>query len=290
MMKRLVRYAAVLVSIIVSCAAVRAADLKNPNEIIAQSLKHIDSLESYSFTVWGKGIEKDLSDLEARTKNVKGDVADKYGKGMANKAADAPKDTGEPRKMGYHVSVKFMKPYLIQMKVDQSDYVPKIIYGSLMTYRPDNDPNVFWFKPKISPAAIKREVASESGTLLYSSMHMDFIMMELLAKDAKPVLKGTKKVDDLECYDVAFEFPGGKGIKKYDVDFGKWKEIPKEARPTVNKQAKSIFEKPVSSMHYLFDKKTLWLVGTEEYEPDGSLKYKKWWRDIKENHLSKKDF
>mgnify|MGYP000921238730 CR=1 FL=1 len=290
MVKRAARIAAALVMFCAMAAVAHAADLKDPNVIIKKSWAKISSLKSYSYVVWGEGWESDLSDIEKRTKNVSSEVGDKYGSKMASKGADAPKNTGKPKKMGYHVTFKYMKPYLSQMIVDQSDYVPKIIYGSILTYRPDKDASSFTVKPKISPMPIKRDIGSESGTLLYSSMHMQFIKMELMGMDIKPVFKGVKKFEGKDCYVVAYVVPKGKKLKEHKVDFKKWKDIPFEARPLIVKEAKGLLDKPFSSKLYYFDKSTLWLVGIEEFDAAGKLRYSNWWRNIKENTLSDKDF
>lgn len=290
-MQRIVlRSLIVLISICALAAQARSADLKDPKDIIKKSWGHINSLKSYSYTIWGEGWEKDLSDVEKRTKSATSEVASKYGSGIANKAGDAPKTPSKPKKMGYHVEYRFMKPFLLQMTVTQSDYVPKIIYGSLITYRPDNDPNVFWFKPRISPMAIKRDVKGESGTIFTSSMDLQFIRLDNLMKDVKPVLKGIKKVDGKDCYDVAFMLPGGKGAKVHPVDYKKWNNIPKEVRFAITKSADEFVGAQVSARHFLFDVKTLWLISSEEYDLDGNLKYTNWWRDIKENQLTDRDF
>lgn len=290
MLRKITRSAMVLLVLCAIAGAARAADLKDPNQIIKKSWEHISSLNSYSYDIWGEGWEKDLSDIQNRTKNVAGEVADKYGNKLASNAKDAPKSSAKPKKMGYHVKYRFMKPYLLQMVVTQSDYVPKIIYGSVMTYRPDKDATIFFFKPKYSLVSIKRGIETESGTLLQSTMDMEFIEIEGLSKDAKPVLKGVKNFDGKDCYDIAFDYTAKKLPKGHAVDYKKWNSIPKEIRFAITKQAMDIDGKEVTSLHYLFDKKTLWLVGTEEYDMDGKLKYTKWFRNITENDQKEGDF
>ena len=290
MLRKITRIAVIAMAVCAAAAAARAAELNDPKEIMNQSWEYIDSLKSYSYVMWAEGWEKDLSDVQNRTKNVAGEVASKYSEKLASNAKEAPKSSSKPKKMGYHVTFKFMKPYLLQMVVTHSDYVPKIVYGSIMTFRPDKDATVFWFNPRFSPIGIKRGVDTESGTLFISTMEMEFIMMDTLGMDAKPVLKGVKQVDGADCYDVAFEFPKGKKVKEHPVDFKKWSDVPKEIHFSITKQSKGYVDKEISSVHYLFDKKNLWLRGTEEYDADGKLKYSKWYRDVTENNLNEVDF
>lgn len=292
MTRKLTRISAAVLMSLVFALSARAADLKDPNEIIKKSWAKISSLNSYSYSIWAEGWETNMADIQKRNQSAAGEAASKFGGRAAASAKEVTADPNKWKYMKYHTTMKFMKPYLLQMNVVQSDYVPKVIYGSLMTYRPDQDPNVFWIKLRFSPIALKRDIKSESGNILYSTVNMQFIMMDGLGQDTKPVLRGIEKVQGHDAYAVAFEFKKGQLPKKHPVNFNKWgSAIPKQVRFALEKESNFYPDlKDVSRVVYFFDKETLWLVGTEYYNVDGKKIFRKEWRDIKENSLSDRDF
>jgi hypothetical protein len=210
--------------------------------------------------------------------------------GDVKKDAEKDKKETKPIYRRYECVYKFKKPYLLQMHVIMSDYVPKIIYGSIMTYRPDKDPEVFWFKPKISPMAIKRPIDSESGDLLYSVIMLNYAIMDAMSKDVKPVFKGVAKVGDRDAYMV--EFSLDKAKKKYKarpVDFKKW-GIPKEAQKKFGDEVTGYTTNTENRLVFYFDKDTMLITQRDSYDMDNKLLSKKVWRDIKVNELTEKDF
>jgi hypothetical protein len=91
---------------------------------------------------------------------------------------------------------------------------------SLMTYRPDQDPKVWWFKPRFSLIAIKRDISGESGDMLYSVIPLNYALMEAMKNDTKPVFKGVTKVNGRDAYSVEFTLPKSK-MKPQDTVYRK---------------------------------------------------------------------
>jgi len=276
-------------------AGARGADLKDAKQIIKKSEAYALSIDSYSYLVKGEGWDLNAAETAKRTSVVAGEASQKFGAvkdlaGDIKKDADNDKGKSEPVFKRYKVLYKFKKPYLLQMNVIMSEYVPKIIYGSLMTYRPDNDPEVFWFKPKISPMAIKRPINSESGDMLYAVMSLNYAMIEAMSKDAKPVFKGIAKVNDRDAYKVEFVFDmEKKKHKPYAVNFKKF-GIPKEAQKKYEDEVNGYENDPTKSVMFYFDKETLLITQRETFDEEGKLLGRKIWSDIKVNELTEKDF
>jgi len=275
-------------------AAARCADLKDPKVIIKKSQDYVLSADSFSYAIKGEGWDLNAADTAKRTSVVAGEAASKF-KAVSNLAKDVKEDADKDKEKPqveykrYHCEYKFKKPYLLQMHVIMSEYVPKLIWDSLMTYRPDKDPAVFWFKPKISPFAIKRAIDSESGDFLYAVMVINYAMMDAMSKDTKPVFKGTAKVGDKDTYVIEFAFDRSKKFKPENVDFKKW-GIPKEAQKKFGDEVNAYKTSTESRVVFYFDKETLLILQRESYDMENKLLGKKVWYDIKVNTLSENDF
>jgi hypothetical protein len=283
----------------VFAACVHAADLKDPNEIIKKSQTYALSLDSYSFVVRGEGWDLNPEANAKRQSAAAGAAGKKFGSvkslaGDIKKDADKNQANTKPIYRRYECVYKFKKPYLLQMHVNMSDYVPKIIYGSNMTYRPDQDPKVWWFKPRISPIAISRPIDSESGDMLYSVLVLNNAMIEAMSKDAKPVFKGTAKVadkvGDRDAYVVEFFFDKAKKkLKPHAVDVKKW-GIAADAQKKFADEVNGYVFDTVNRIVFYFDKNSLLVIQRESYGMDNKMINRKVWREIKVNNLTEKDF
>jgi hypothetical protein len=293
-MKRFfVAISALTLLVCIFTAVPRGAELKDPKEIIKKSQDYALSIDSYSYTVYGEGWDMNPADNAKRTSAAAGE-AQKFGRvagvaGDIKEDAEKNKDAEKPVYKRYKCEYKFKKPYLLQMKVIKSDYVPQIVFGSLLTYRPDNDPKVWWFKPRISPIAIKRDIASESGDLLYSVIALNYAMMDAMSKDTAPVFKGEGKMAGRDSYMIEFKFDKDKKLKPHGVDFKKF-GIPKEAQDQFEKEVNGYTDGKTGRIVFYFDKETLLVVGRESFDPDDKKLGLKQWKEIKVNNLTEKDF
>ncbi|HOO56193.1 MAG TPA: hypothetical protein PLN69_05170 [bacterium] len=284
----------IIVAVFITWEMSFAEDISKPEEIIQKSFEYAMSLDSYSYLVLGEGWDMNPSDTANRTAVVAGEAATSFKSvsGMAKDIKESAEENSEeakPEYKKYKCGVKFKKPFLLQMKVIMSEYVPQIIYGSLMTYRPDKNPDIFWFKPKISPMAIKRDINSESGDLLYSMMQHNYAIMESMSLNAEPALTGTKEYEGKELYQVEWAFKPDTEFKSLDVDFDKYM-IHEAARTRFQNSANSYIKDDIGKMVYYFDKDNLLVVMREVYNHDGSFRSRKQWKDLKINHLKEKDF
>ena len=275
------------------CAAPVCADLKDPNQIIQKSQDYALSLDSYSYHIFGEGWDMNPEENAKRTAVTAGDTLKQF-KQVEGIAGDIKKDAesgknDKPVYRKYECEFKFKKPYLLQMLAIMSDYIPKIIYGSLMTYRPDKNPKVWWFKPKAIPVAVKRDINSESGDFLYSVITINYAIIEAVGAYIKPVLKGVSKMGGRDAYMIEFKFEKGKKYNPVKVDFKKW-GIPKEAQKQFEKEVNGSLTGPKGKLVFYFDKQSMLIIARETFDFDGKRLSVKQWKDIKVNHLTEKDF
>ncbi|MEW6202596.1 MAG: hypothetical protein AB1546_11500 [bacterium] len=275
------------------CAAAVCADMKDPNQIIKKSQDYMLSLDSYSYRIFGEGWDMNPEEIAKRTADTAGDASKQFSQvediaGGIKKDAESG-ENNKPIYRKYECEFKFKKPYLLQMHVIMSDYVPKIIYGSVMTYRPDNNPKVWWFKPKPIPFAVKRDVNSESGDFLYSVITINYAIIEAVSTYIKPSLKGVSKMGGRDAYNIEFKFEKGKKYNPVKVDFKKW-GIPKEAQKQFEKEVNGSLTDPKGKLVFYFDKQSMLIIARETFDFDGKQLNLKQWKDIKVNHLSEKDF
>ncbi|HOX27907.1 MAG TPA: hypothetical protein PLQ76_02000 [bacterium] len=284
------RLTAVLLVIVAVFAGVSAksAALKDPKAIIKKAKDRALSLNSYSYTYIKEGWDFEMDKTAEQTKSVAGDVAkNPLAKKYSNQVNEV--DTSKAKFMKYNVDIKFMKPYSVQMKITQSDYVPSLLKDAVLTFRSDKDDKVFYVKPRISPLGIKRAIDSASGNFLYTPLFINFMKIDGLMKDAAPVLEGTAKVDGRNAYKIAFNFPGAKDPKRHPVDYDKW-NIPKSVQWKYKEEIDEFARGNVGKVVYFFDVDTFDLLRSDCLQKNGKEYFHKEWKNFKTNNLSESDF
>jgi hypothetical protein len=276
-----------------SSVTMSQADLNDPREIISKSRTHVMSLESYSVVIKSEGWDFIPGTNAKRLINAAGDIAKNYNRvsNIADSIIHNARESGDGKPIyKKHVFVfKFKKPYLLQMMVVQSDYVPKITWGSLLTYIPEANPNVFYFKPSMIPFAIKRNIGSESGNLLYSMIIQNNVMMDNMCQDTIPVLKGLSKIGGRNAYIIEFSFPREIKLKAHPINFEKW-GIPTIARKQFGYEVNSYTSGNYSRIVFFIDKENYLVLARNYYGLDGKLISHREWSDFKLNSLTEKDF
>lgn len=296
MKKTLMRGLFAAMALCLPVAAAQGADLKDPKQIVQKSEDYMLSLNSYSYTVNAEGWDTNPGESAKRVSST----ADSAGKQFGNvavvtkEANNAKKDAGKTDTSKwvykkYNVENRFMKPYLIRSFVVMSEYTPEIIWGSVLTYRPDKNPKVFWIKPKISPTPIKRDITTESGKLPAVNLYLEYAILDGLGKSLKPALKGSKKIAGADNYMVEWVIPKGK-LKAPAVDFKKW-GTPKEGQKDFTDEVGKYFtDKNIARTVYYFDKKSFLPLMREDYQTNGKLLRRLLWTKISVNNLTVKDF
>ncbi len=294
MKRTITRIILIAATLCIPLACIGAADLKDPKVILKKSREYVLSLESFEYNNVGEGWDTNPEASAQRVSASADEAAKKFGS-VANVAKDVKKeadnaDTSKWVKKRYETINRFKKPYLVQSKCVMSDYTPKIIWDSILTYRPDKDPGIFYFKPKISPVGIKRDITSESGGLPAQVFFTDYAILDVLSKNLKPTFLGTKKIGDKSTYAIAFTFPKDHKFKNMKIDSKKW-GVPKEAQPIFEKEVtNNLTDKYIAKSIFYFDKTTLLAIVREDYLADGKLLRRREWSRIKVNSLTDKDF
>jgi hypothetical protein len=284
--KRVLGVAACLV-MFANVYAFGAAKLKDPVEIIKKAKAHVMSLDSYSFNMVKDGWDFEMEKTAEATNSVSGEAknnvfAKKYTKDV--KSVDV-----KPKFMKYNINFKFMKPYLVQMFIKQSDYLPSMLQQSTMTYNPNKDDKVFYVKAKYVPMGIKRGTETVSGNFFYTTYDINYMKMESLMKTIKPVLEGTVKVNGREAYKIVFNFPKDKKIKNYPPNYSEW-GVPKPTQWRFDAEIDEFSRGNISKLVNYFDVETLDLVQSDCFQANGESYFHKEWKDIKVNNLKESDF
>lgn len=252
-------------------------------DILKRLIASIKSLDSYKFTALLEGMDTFTKD---RQKEMVGDY-----KTLAKKTkTNVEVEENAQMKRGLY-EVKFMKPYLNQMKVVKSDFVPKIIYGTLITYRSDKDPEVWWAKPKISPMAVKRSVAKDdSAGAITMNWYNVLLHLMYYSANADISLQMETVFEDRPCYVLRVTFDWDKrpkwNHKKPGFDeFG----IPKPIQEVLWKDMLEIERQKFTYIDYFIDKERMIPLKTEEYV-EGKFHWRTMFKNITIGGLSPDDF
>lgn len=289
MTRKVLKAAAVCVAMAL-CVTAPGQQLKDPKQIIAKAKERAMGLESYSFTVYKEGWDFNMEKTAEATESVAGEAKNNP---VAGKYADKVDkvDASKPKWMTYESNHKYTKPYLLKMEIIKSDYVPAMLQGAVMTYRPDKikKGNYFYVKPKISPIGIKRGTETVSGNFFYSTWHINYMKIEMLAKQIEPKLEGIAKSEGRDAYKIVFDFPQNKKIETYPVDYNAW-GIPEPVQWRFRDEIGEFSRGNISKAVFYFDVKTLDMLQSDVFQANGEIYYHRVWKDIKVNHLTKDDF
>ncbi|MFA6448432.1 MAG: hypothetical protein WCX65_03100 [bacterium] len=287
MLRKRVIGVAVCLALFANVMAFGAAKLKDPVEIIKKAKARSLSLDSYSYNCVKEGWDFEMEKTAQATNSVSGEAK---GSVIAKKfAGDVKEVKTEPKYMKYDVDFKFKKPYLVQMFIKQSDYLPSVLQKSTMTFNPLKDENNFYVKAKYVPLGIKRGTDSVSGNYFYSTMHMNYMKIDNLMKNMKPVLAGIEKINGRDAYKIVFNFPKDKKIKPSPVNYDTW-GVPKQVVWRFKDEIDEFSRGNISKVVYFFDVDTLDMVASDCLQANGEKYFHKEWRDFKVNNLKESDF
>ena len=261
--------------------------LTDPKDIISKAKARMIGLDSYSFQMIKEGWDFEMDKTADQTKSLTGEAKGSF---LAKKYADNVKSVDSKSKyMKYDITYKFKKPYLVQMFVKQSDYLPSVLQQSTYTYRPDKDDKVFYVKAKYVPLGIKRGTETVSGNYFYTTLPINYMKIDSLMKTVKPALEGTVKINGRDAYKIVFDFPKGKAIKCYPPNYDNW-GIPKAVQWRFKEEIDEFSRGNISKLVYYFDVETLDLVASDLFQANGDKYFHKEWKDIKVNNLKESDF
>ena len=185
---------------------------------------------------------------------------------------------------------KFMKPFIIQMALVNSDYLPEILHKSVMTYRPDKDPGVFRFFPRSSSFfSLSRSIDDESGSFLTMNWTTDLIKMQFLNENGTVRLLEKEKIDGRDCYILEFSSINERSGDNTTGTRFLLSDIPKDISTKIDQSLSGITKKNFSSVKYWIDAEKFFIVKIEEYI-QGHTYSSKTYKDIKINQLSLTDF
>jgi hypothetical protein len=280
---------------------------KNPLNVSAESIyqQTIESyqhIQSYSYTNYEGEYDLFVKKKEENAKENYGTLAGKYGydyqdyykKDQNGMTPDSKNNddlfTNSQFKKGVY-QYKFLKPFIIQMSLVDTDYIPSILNNSVMVYRPDENPKVFRFYPRSSSYfSLSRSIFDESGGFLTMNWTTDIIKMKLLHERGKLQKNaGKESIDGRSCYTLefsSFDREAGKEIIGRNLQSF---HVPLAIYPQLHNTIVGVLEKNFSKVKYWIDAEKLVIVKVEEYI-NGQLYSSKVYKDIKINNLSLKDF
>ncbi|MFA6451304.1 MAG: hypothetical protein WCX65_17660 [bacterium] len=265
-----------------------AAPAKAPADADARALlsklvANVKSLDSYKFKAYLEGYDTFSKDRQK-------DIAGGY-KNLAEKTGTDVKIAEKPQMKRGLYEAKFMKPYLTQMKIIKSDFVPKILLGTIITYRSDKDPDVWWAKPKISPVAIKRSIVKDDSAGA-TTMNWNKIMIQMIyyGSNADLSLQPEVDFDGHKCYVLRFSFDWTKrpvwNHKQPPIkDFG----MPVQINDIIWGEMIKIEKQKFSSIDYFIDKERMVPLKIEE-SIDGEFFWRTMFKDVEIGGLKESDF
>ena len=274
---------------LVSVCPVRTAaeDIRSPEELFDKVMDVYMHINNYSYTNCEEGDDTFAKEREKEAKQtIKKDVEKEMNVKIKKMDDEETGDKPVLKKSCY--TYKFMKPYLCQMVIVHSDFTPKFMDGAMLTYRPDNDPKVFWAKLKFSPFALKRPITSESGGFLSGNWTMALIVMNHYRQNGVMKLAGREKFDGRDTYLLRFTFLNLDNIKISKVDVDKW-QVPREIAFKLKEQLDTLGKEKQSEATYWVDAERFIILKTQN-KIAGKVHWTETYEYIKINNLSKEDF
>lgn len=289
MIKRISMVTLLIVSI---CVSVFAGELTDPKEIIKKSTDRMVGMKTFGFVIEKEGWDFNMAETAEATKSLTGEASNS--RLTKNLAKDVDQiDSTAPKWMTYKSEYRWAKPWVLWMKITQSDYVPDLLINGIMRYNYVKNKKKWSIKTPIVIVGIPREINSESGNFLYAGWHLNYMFLNNLAKDVDPVLEGKVKMDGKDVYKIGYHFTDTVKPKshKKDTDFASY-GVPKEMNFKYDEEIEWFFDEGarLKDVYYYIDAKTLDMVAEEVMQPSGELYYRKIWKDIRVDNLDKDEF
>ncbi|HOX28839.1 MAG TPA: hypothetical protein PLQ76_06775 [bacterium] len=252
-------------------------------QIIDKLLKEYKSVDSMKYDWLAEGMDTFTKDQQ---KNISGDY-----KTMSSRQGVKVEVQDKPKLVRGKYEIKFKKPYLSQMKIIKSDFTPKLIWGTVITYRSDGDPDVWWAKPKISPIAIKRNVEKDdpAGSIT-SNWSIALLYLQYYITNSTMSLQPDGVADGKECFVVRLNFDWNKRPKwnHKQPPFDDY-ALPEPIKKLVWKEMLKIEKQKFSYIDYYIEKSTYHLIMIEEYI-DGKFHWRNTFSKVEVNTVNTNDF
>lgn len=284
-MKNIIKTAMLLTAFVISFSvAAFSAEPGSAKELADMVVKAYDGIESHKYTWTFEGMDTFSKERRKEMAGHYKDVAKKAG--VEDEGVD-----DQAKKVRAKYEIEFMKPYLSQMKVVKSDVTPKIIWGTVITYRSDKDPDVWWAKPKISPVAVKRSVKDDdAGGAFTSNWTVAILYMLYYMENGAATLSAEQPCEDGSCYVLSITFDWEKtpkwNHKKPPFDR---LQVPAQIADIIWKDMQKIEDQKFSRIDYFIRKKDLTLYKEEQYI-NGKFHWRNNFLNAELNGLNKKDF
>jgi len=264
---------------------VRAAgeDAGQAKKLLQEVLDAYEDIDSHSYTWRAEGMD---TFTKERQKQMTGNYDS-----LAKRAGVKHDVDEEPKLTRGKYEIEFMKPYLQQMKVIRSDFTPKIVWGTLITYRSDKNQDIWWAKPKISPIAIKRSVKDDdAGGALTSNWTSTLLGMIFYAHNASLSVQPDAEFDGRPCHLLryVFDWEGKPELDRNKPPFDKF-QVPSPIQRIMWDGMLEIEDQKITRIDYFIDREKLVVLQTEKYI-NGEFHWRNSFVDIEINTLTEKDF
>lgn len=261
-------------------------------EILKKTRDKVAGLKSYSFIVH----RFDLADQFVTKRNE--DALKAY-KPIIDKLSflTRKKNDEVATKKDYKETITtglFVKPFIIQINLDKSDFVPEFLQKGKILYRPDINPDEIFFKDPYIGIQIGKDVKSDSASAMISNW--DYEMLELdcaLANGGAATFAGTEKYNGKPAYMVdltlkksAAKWSMGTCIKKTDITKSAFEQLDRELGMMADRI--DLHRSEPGHIRYWIDQATLLIVKKEViFGKTTAVKYTI--TDIKLNNLKPDD-
>lgn len=279
--------AAALVSAALICGSAAAAPNVKPeakkvfDKVMSTFLNDIDS-HKYLWNI--EGYDKFSKERQKEMAGHYDDIAKKQG------AEVEISENVEIKRGGY--IIEFKKPYLTQMEIVKSDFVPVLLNGSLITYRSDKKQNKWYVKPKISPVAVGRSIEKDdAGGAITAGWPVVLLYLQYYHDNAATVtLQPDATFDGKKCKVIRLTFDWKKtpAWNKKKPPFAKF-AVPAPIEKIIWDGMLDIEQQKFSHIDYFVDAKQNVVVKTEEYI-NGKFHWRNTFTKIEINKLTEKDF
>lgn len=274
------------------CVSAFAGDLTNPKEIIKKSTDRMLAMKNFGFVIEKEGWDFNMEKTAEATKSLTGEASGSRLTKNLVKDVDQV-DSTAPKWMTYKSEYKWAKPWVLWMKITQSDYVPSMLINGIMRYNYVKNKKNWSIKTPVVIVGIPRGIDTESGNFLFAGWHLNYMFLNNLAKDVEPVLEGKVKMDGKDVYKIGFHFSDAAKAKSHakDTDFAAY-GVPKELKFKYDAEIDWFVDEAAryKDVYYYIDAKTLDMVGEEVIQKNGELYYKKIWKNIRVDSLDKDEF
>ena len=256
-----------------------------PEELIKRMTNAYTALANYELTQIDKGYDTYVKDRRRS-------VSKQYGKDLKRLGEETEVIQALPKRMEATFVIRHMRPYAISMKILKANFLPSILNKTRVFYQSDKVPKHWRVVPGFFPLfTVRRSISKHDPAGLFTmGWILPFLILDIYQSLSDMEMKPGQTFDGQDCsiLELRPRLEKNKTLEFGLQDLEKW-NFPVPILEYVLKDLEPIKKERPETLKFWIDTQSYLILKVERFV-DGKLFWTTEYRNIRLNHLDRKDF